>query len=147
MAYLLTSIARKNVRRRIRHEWNVADVRLTFPLHAFDRFVTRHVNVGRVRIQTHLVARRHARETAVSHRRGNVYSADFLRFLERFLAPASGEHVISAAVRRQKVHRHHRKLQARAALKKKDVIVAQEPISSRRPDSARPMISSNVFER
>ena len=106
-ALIYAELARKNVRRSVDNEWNVADVWLAFPLHAFDRFIARDVNVSGVRAQTHLVARRHARETAVSHRRGNVHGADFLRFLQRFLAPASGDDVIGAAVSGQEVHRHH----------------------------------------
>ena len=64
-----------------------------------------------------------AREAAVGHVRREIHRAEFLRFLDGLLAPAAGDDVIGARIKRQKIHRHHGELQTGAALQKKDRVV------------------------
>ena len=54
---------------------------------------------------------------------GDVRLADALRFLERFLRPDAGQYIVGFAAFGQKVHRDHRELQRRAALKKQHAVV------------------------
>ncbi len=44
-------------------------------------------------------------------------------FFHGFLTPASGDHVVGAAIGGEEIHRQHRKLQTRAALQKQNAVV------------------------
>jgi hypothetical protein len=46
-----------------------------------------------------------------------------LRFLGCLLTPTAGNNVVGRRIERQKIHRHHRKLETRAALQKEHGIV------------------------
>jgi hypothetical protein len=81
------------------------------------------VDVRRARRQLQLVLTRHARIVLGLRGRGNVDRADALRFLDRFLGPRSGVDVIGGRARGEEIHRHHRELEAGAALQEQHLVV------------------------
>jgi hypothetical protein len=95
-------------------------------LGAEDRVVGRVVDVGGAGVERQLAWRRDPREVLCFRRRGNLDGADALGFLDRLLRPGAGHDVICGAAGRQQVHRHHRELQARAALEEEHVIVLRD---------------------
>ena len=75
--------------------------------------------------------------------RGDVHLADLLRLLDGLLRPRAGIDVVGCRAGCQQVHRHHRELQARAALEKEHGVVAGMPPSARMSASRR---RKNLFE-
>ena len=79
---------------------------------------------------------------------GDLDAADALRFLDRLLRPRAGDDVVGRAARGQQVHRHHRELQAGAALQKEHVVALGNAAPARAcPPRSLAMISSNGFDR
>src|ERR1700730_13129889 len=81
------------------------------------------MNIGSLRIQIKLFWTRHTGEPAVSHRGRYIHGADAFGFFQGFLAPTPRNDVVGVAISVQKIHRDHGKLQPRATLQKKDVVV------------------------
>ena len=66
---------------------------------------------------------RNARVVLAFGRRRDVDRADLLRFLDRLLRPRAGVDVVGGRAGGEQVHRHHRELQARAALQEQHPVV------------------------
>ena len=93
-------------------------------LRAEDRVVRREVNVGRVFAVR--AGFRNVVEVGVLAGAGDVRLAAGLRFLQSFLRPHACDQIIGRAIRRKKIHRHHRKLQRRSALQEQDGVVVRD---------------------
>ena len=71
----------------------------------------------------HAACLRRVGEVAVFGARGDIDAAITLGFLDRFLRPFAGVHVVGALLAAQQVHRHGRELQRRPALQEQHFVV------------------------
>ena len=113
----------EHVRRGVTDERKIADIGQILPLGAVDRVVRGHVHVRGTGSQHDLFGARNPCKLLGLHRRGDVDLADLLRLFGGFGRPDARHDVVRRGLGREQVHRHHRKLQARASLKKQHAVV------------------------
>ena len=93
---------------------------------AVNSVVGGHMDVNGILAELQLLLLRHAAEIVFAVVKSHMGAADFFSFLQRFLGPGTCYDIICSAAFRQKVHGHHGKLGAGAALEEQDAVIVAE---------------------
>ena len=108
--------AREDVRRHVGDQRQTSRVGRPLVFDSADGLVGADVHVRRVLGQLPVLLRRHIREMLVLRRRGDIYRAVLLRFLDRFFRPFPGIDVVGDGSVAEKIHRNDGVFGDRAAL-------------------------------